>query len=184
MTIFRRSAMRSLPAICLLVLSACNLSSSTTGEGGAPLPDHDAKIEGAEIGNLAYEIEGKAIADGKAVQLSRLKGKVVLLDFWAPWCKPCVDAIPHEKQLVARFAGKPFALIGISTDGVGTHVLPWPNIDDENASINQKWRIEAIPTFVLINPQGEIVGRWVGAQDLPQIDKAIERELELVEKRK
>lgn len=191
MMMFWRQAIRGVAAVCLIALSAC-ASSSTTGKGGAPLPGNGAKTEGADVGNLAYEIEGKSAVDGTPIQLSKYKGKIVLLDFWATWCPPCVAAIPHEKQLVARHAGRPFALIGISMDRtkdvlvkfIGKSALPWPNIFDEGEQINQKWNVEVLPTFVLINAQGEIVGRWEGAQDLPEIDKSIEHELELVEKKK
>jgi thiol-disulfide isomerase/thioredoxin len=179
----KRRGLRTLFAFCLLALSACTASSSTMSDGSAPLPGGDPKPDGVNVGQRAYEMEGKT-GDGTVIRLSGYKGKVVLLDFWAPWCVPCVEAIPHEKQIVARLAGKPFALIGVSVDGVGKHVLPWPNIVDEDANINQMWRIQAVPTFVLINPQGEIVGRWEGSQDLPKIDKAIEREVALAEKRK
>jgi thiol-disulfide isomerase/thioredoxin len=192
MITFTRGGMRTLSAICLLALSACNASSSTTSDGSAPLPGNDSKSVGGGVGQRAYEIEGKAAADGTAIQLSKYKGKVVLLDFWATWCPPCVAAIPHEKQLFARFAGKPFALIGISIDRteddltkfIGKNGLPWPNIFDENEKISQNWRIDAVPTFVLINALGEIVGRWEGSEDLPEIDIAIEREIGFVEKQK
>lgn len=191
MMMFLRKVIRGVVAACLIGLSAC-ASSSTTGKGGAALPGNGVKTEGADVGNLAYEIEGASAADGKPIQLSKHKGKVVLLDFWATWCPPCVAAIPHEKQLVARYAGRPFALIGISMDRteealvkfIGKSALPWPNIFDEGERISEKWNVGAVPTFVLINPHGEIVGRWEGAQDLPEIDKSIEYELKLVENKK
>jgi thiol-disulfide isomerase/thioredoxin len=181
MRIAKQTGMCALTVLCLFSLNACDVSSSTTGRNSTRLPGNGVKTEGNDVGQIAFEINGKTAADGSPIQLSKFKGKVVLLDFWAPWCKACVDAIPHERQLVARHAAKPFALIGISVDGVGKHQLPWPNIVDEDASINQKWNIEVLPTFILIDPHGEIVGRWEGSQDLPIIANAIEREIELIQ---
>ena len=175
---------------CLLAVSACT-SSSTTGSTFTPLPPLDPNSEGSDVGQRAFEIEGKAAVDGSTVQLSKHRGKVVLIDFWATWCGPCVAAIPHEKRLVARYRDRPFVLIGISADHtlekltafLARNPLPWPNIFDADERIVMKWNIEAFPTFILIDHEGRIAGRWEGAQDLPEIEKAIERELQAAEKK-
>src|SRR5258708_34645001 len=166
-------------ACSLLAMSACDKSSSTTGSNSLPGGGSDAvKMDGYGVGSRAFDIEGKTVADGSPIQLSKYKGKVVLLDFWATWCGPCVAAIPHEKQLAARFGGRPFALIGISIDEsletlrkfVANKGLPWPNIFDDGKRIARQWQIEAVPTFVLIDADGFIIGRWEGAQDMPDIE--------------
>src|SRR5258706_1754976 len=54
--------------------------------------------------------------DGKPVDLAAFKGKVVLIDFWASWCAPCVVIIPHFRDLQARWGGQGFQVIGISMD--------------------------------------------------------------------
>lgn len=194
MPVCKQRILTSLAAGCLLAISACDKSSSTTGSN--PLPGGGAgdavNIDGTRIGQRALEIEGKAIADGAAFQLSKLKGKVVLLDFWGTWCGPCRAAIPHEKKLAARFGNQTFALIGISINDspdtlrkfVANNELTWPNVLDDKNTIAQQWQVEAVPTFVLIDADGFIIGRWEGAQDMPAIEKAIEAELKTLEKRK
>lgn len=172
-----------LASIGLMSLSGCT-SSSTTGDSGA-LPNRDVARD------IAPEIEGQTLADDKPLRLSQYRGKVVLLDFWAPWCQPCVAAIPHEKKVVAQFQDRPFAMIGVAVDGtkenlnglLRKHGATWPNVLDEDNRIGGPYKVEVLPTFVLIDAQGKIAGRWEGAQDLPEIEKAIERELTAAEKK-
>lgn len=67
------------------------------------------------IGRTAPEIEGEDI-DGKPMKLSDFRGKVVMVSFWATWCGPCMGLVPHEKDLLEKMKGRPFALIGVNGD--------------------------------------------------------------------
>ena len=71
------------------------------------------------VGATPPDIEGKD-AEGKPLKLSDFRGKVVLLDFFADWCPHCVAMYPHEQKLVKKFAGRPFALLGINADSFDT----------------------------------------------------------------
>jgi thiol-disulfide isomerase/thioredoxin len=136
--------------------------------------------EGIKPGTQAIDIVGKNI-DGKVIKLSDLKGKVVLIDFWASWCGPCVYAIPHTQELVNLHKGKPFAVLGISQDRSSEDLkrfleknpLSWNNIFDEDSVIFQEWKGQGIPLFVLVDDQGIIRGRWEGAGDLKQIQVTV-----------
>ena len=61
------------------------------------------------VGRPVPDVEGTDL-DGKKVKLSSYRGKVVLLDFWATWCGPCMAMIPHDRELVEKLKDKPFAL--------------------------------------------------------------------------
>jgi thiol-disulfide isomerase/thioredoxin len=140
-------------------------------------------------GNKSPEISGTDV-NGKPVSISQFSGKVVLLDFWATYCGPCLAAIPHEVELQKKYSGRPFAILGVSVDQekddlrqfLNQQPLPWPNIYDENGVIAKQWGVRGIPTFVLIDHQGKIAKRWVGAQ-LDEIDSAVEKAVNDAEKR-
>jgi thiol-disulfide isomerase/thioredoxin len=110
--------------------------------------------------------------DFKLVSLSDYQGKIVLLDFWATWCKSCQEEIPIFIDLYDQYRDQGFEMVGISIDserlkvvnpfieklGVNyTILLGEPNLMD-------KYNIMAIPTAVLIDQSGNIRRRFTGAQ--------------------
>jgi thiol-disulfide isomerase/thioredoxin len=127
---------------------------------------------------------------GEAIKLSDYRGKVVLLDFWATWCGPCRNEIPHERALASRFNGRPFAILGISQDGnreelaafLQTNPLPWANIFDGDGKITGRWNVSGIPTFVLIDHNGQIRNRWVGGGQSSEIETAVAAAVAAAEK--
>ena len=161
-----------------LVLSLCLLS----GCGDAN--------PGLEVGQKAPEITGTS-TDGAPIRLSQFQGKVVLLDFWATWCGPCRELIPHAKDLHRRYDGRPFAILGISLDRSSQDVatftdrekLPWPNIFDGSGNISEQWNVQALPTLVLVDHQGLIAGRWVGGKQMSEIQETIEKAIHAAEKK-
>ncbi len=117
------------------------------------------------VGRKAPEFSGKDLA-GQAVSLTDLKGKVVLLDFWATWCGPCVMAMPQIQKVADHFKGKDVAVIGVNGDDSSAHkVLPrfldtnkitYRQLLDGNSGVSQKFRVSGIPCAVLIDKQGVI----------------------------
>jgi peroxiredoxin len=105
--------------------------------------------------------------DGRNVDLARLKGKVVLIDFWATWCGPCVGEVPNVKKTYDQFHAKGFEIVGISLDKdkdkltqfVADHKMEWPQFFDglywQNKYARQ-FGIESIPTMWLIDKKGAL----------------------------
>jgi peroxiredoxin len=114
---------------------------------------------------------------GKPLSLSQYKGKVVLIDFWATWCPPCVEEIPHVVAAYAKYHDKGFEVIGISLDRekdallkyIVKNKMPWPqyyDADKPGASLADKYGIEAIPTTFLIGKDGKIITTDLRGDDL------------------
>ncbi len=108
--------------------------------------------------------------DGKTITLSQLRGKVVLLDFWATWCAPCRLAIPHLNDLYKAYRERGLEIIGLSLDkGSPERVRKFAlNMSIQYAIIMadddlvKKYGISPIPTTYLIDRDGYIANKWVG----------------------
>jgi peroxiredoxin len=138
-------------------------------------------------GNIAYSKIGAVGTDaldftqndveGKPVKLSSFKGKYVLLDFWASWCKPCRMENPNVVKVYNKFKAKNFTVLGVSLDqskdawvkAIESDKLIWSHVSDlkywENA-VAQMYHIQSIPGNFLIDPNGKIVARDLRGEDL------------------
>jgi thiol-disulfide isomerase/thioredoxin len=109
--------------------------------------------------------------DGKRMSLDTLRGRIVLLDFWASWCGPCVRALPSVRKLQNDHANDPFSLVGISADReegawrsfTGKNGMIWPQYWDRDHQLRSMFGVQAIPTYVLIDGDGVERFRVAGA---------------------
>lgn len=112
--------------------------------------------------------------DGELIKLSDFAGSVVMLDFWATWCIPCVQSIPDNRLLARELTGQPFQIITISVDDElkdVTDFLTHTNMPFINAYIGPDsdllsiWNVSSYPTVFLIDQNGKIVMRHQGNTD-------------------
>lgn len=118
---------------------------------------------------------------GEVIKLSSLKGKVVLLDFWASWCQPCRYSNRQLQSLYKEYNGKGFEIFGVSLDqnkdawkrAIKHDNITWLQVIDARAvngsSIAQTWRLQYIPTTFLINKDGKIVAVNPEKKDLEKL---------------
>ena len=124
--------------------------------------------------------------DGTKLSLSDLRGKYVILDFWASWCVPCRKSHPHLIQINQKYKGENFVLLGIASDRKDEVIkkaaqedkIDWPQMNiyekrDQQKQLNEMYDISAIPTKILIDPEGKIVVKYVG--DSAGLDRELEK---------
>ena len=159
------------------------------------------EIRNLNVGQEAPEIKGPNL-DGKPMALSESRGRVTMLVFWATWCRPCMDMVPHERELVERYAGRPFALIGANGDkltvglpklyyqdgrliddgpvvqaAVEKNKMTWPSFRNarSDGSPFLAWNVQSWPTIYLLDERGVIRGKWKGDPGVKELDAAVEK---------
>ena len=139
---------------------------------------HD-QIENGKIGAVGSEALDFTQNDtaGRPVSLASFKGKYVLVDFWASWCKPCRMENPNVLAAYERFKSKNFTVLGVSLDksreawikAIEDDKLVWSQVSDLkfwNNAVAQQYRIQQIPQNLLIDPNGKIVGKNLRGAEL------------------
>ncbi len=114
--------------------------------------------------------------DGRHISLDGLTGKVVLIDFWATWCGPCREALPHIRQIAKKFDGQPLAVLSISLDSdeakwkgfVGKNGMTWMQYRDGGfeGRISKQFNVTAIPATFTIDADGVLEDQHVGDADI------------------
>jgi len=128
--------------------------------------------------------------DGSTLTLEDLTGKVVLIDFWATWCGPCREALPHVRQLAHKFQNQPFVVVSISMDKddarwkdfVAHNDMTWVQSRDGyfEGPVARMFGVNAIPATFTIDADGVLQDQHVGDADIEgKIKKLIARANEL-----
>lgn len=164
----------------LLVLCAVVYYGVTLSEKPTPATGSGAQMPGGRQPAADFQLTD---LEGSPLQLSALRGKVVLLDFWATWCPPCVAEIPHFRDLSAAYKSKGLEVIGISLDEGGeTAVRPFLKkhgvqyrIALGNPQIIRAYGgIRGIPTTFLIDKKGRVAQKYVGYREKQEFERQIQ----------
>ena len=123
--------------------------------------------------------------EGKTHDLAALKGKVVLINFWATWCPPCRREMPSMERLQQALAGEPFVVlavdVGEDADTIEAFtsqldaVPTFPILLDTRSRTMQAWKVAGLPTTYLVDQQGRVVASAIGGREFnhPDIVRAI-----------
>ena len=124
---------------------------------------------GAQLAQPAPEMQGTTL-DGRALRLSEFRGRVVLLNFWATWCPPCVEEMPDLQQVADDLGPQGVTVLGLSADvGDPEHVttflhrhhITYPVIIADESTVSA-YGVTMLPTTFLIDQQGLVRHRYLG----------------------
>lgn len=126
------------------------------------------EIHRVEVGDAAPEFE---LTDG--VRLSNYRGKLVLLNFWATWCPPCVAEVPSLNTLYERFRDDGLVVLAVSVDTeeavyrqfLERFRVTFPTVLDPERTVSSRYGTIKYPESYLINREGEVVRKYIGAED-------------------
>ncbi|MBV9949309.1 MAG: redoxin domain-containing protein [Myxococcales bacterium] len=150
---------------------------SRGGAVGKEAPDFDLALvaNGASIG-----------ADRPNLKFSELRGKAVLLDFWATWCEPCRMEAPIVDQLARRWRERGLVVVGVNTDSPGegdprafalSRGLTYPIVRDTAGDAARAYGIEDLPTLVVVSKVGKIVAVRRGVTDDAELERLVRQGL-------
>ena len=108
--------------------------------------------------------------DGKHVSLDELQGKVVLIDFWATWCGPCREALPHIREIAQKFQSQPLVVLSVSLDKddtkwkdfVSKNGMTWLQYRDDSGDIAHMFAVNMIPHTFTIDADGVLQDEHIG----------------------
>jgi peroxiredoxin len=123
--------------------------------------------------------------DGKPISVSAYKGKIVLVDFWATWCGPCVGELPNVLKTYEKYHGKGFEIVGVSLDNdkskltsfIKAKNMTWQQFFDGQGwknKVAEKYTVQSIPATYLVDKEGKLIAKNLRGDALEQaVGKAL-----------
>ena len=133
--------------LCATTLGFHTLASADAALGKTPAPDFTLKSN-----------------SGKNIKLSELRGQVVMINFWASWCGPCLQEMPLLEQIYQKYQPLGFTLLGVDVEEDSNEAIKWlkkvkisfPILFDNENSVSDLYNVSAMPTTVIIDRHGKI----------------------------
>ena len=161
--------------IPLLVAGLVALLGPMLGVGRHKMVGHDAPPLALPI------VAGIGAADGDRINIDNLRGKVVLVDFWASWCPPCKRSIPILNEIQERYDSDQVVFLGVNVeDDLHSNAVAsvhralgaeFPSVQDRDGALRRTYKVSSLPTLFVVGPDGEIEDAAVG---VPRQDRLID----------
>lgn len=166
--------MNTATIVSRLAFSGIVASAIACGSGGGGAGPTTGGAQHELIGAAAPEFSQPAAGGAGTVKLSALKGKVVIVDFWATWCGPCKESFPKLQELYTKYKASGLEIVGVSQDEENSGIaefgkshgdVKFPLVWDDKKSIAGQWKPPSMPTSFVIDKNGIVRFAHVGYHD-------------------
>lgn len=181
--LFRRAGLTSIAVAIVIAAAAAGCSKKESDQtASTEISSETSAPRFVSMNAPAPDFTLKNRITGADVKLSNYRGRVVMVNFWAPWCPPCREELPDLVGLYEANRGKGFELLGVFVSGdpgevdqmVRQHGIDYPVlIGDE--SVARAWLVNGIPTTYIIDREGVVRVQYVGAQPRAVFEQDVTR---------
>lgn len=156
----------TLVLVLAIQIAGCRMKDDSSAQTATPPTD-------VSVGSTAPDFH-LPLLNGGEMGLSELRGRVVLINFWATWCTPCRVEMPAMEMLYQDFRNKGLEILAVSIDIAGESEihpfvqelnLTFPVLLDSEFLVEEAYEVRVVPTSFLIDRKGMVVDRFLGAKD-------------------
>jgi thiol-disulfide isomerase/thioredoxin len=161
--------MRNLVLVVVIVLVGASVYLVSSSSSRPP----SEWVKSVAVGDLSPDFELED-TKGNKVSLSDLRGKVVLVNFWATWCPPCIEEMPSMERLNEVVAGDDFVMLAINTEENGPSIVPaflkktpytFPILYDNKGVVQKRYGVFKFPESFIVNKDGTVAEKIIGPLD-------------------